>query len=63
MRQGPMAERSGANSDEVSISMHILKVIGILIMITVLAFAWKFWVNASRIEKEIEAESGASGEG
>jgi len=38
-----------------------LKIIGILIIVAVLAFAWALYVNASRLEKEIEAEGGDSG--
>jgi len=33
-----------------------------LIIVAVLAFAWALYVNVSRLEKEIEAERGDSGE-
>jgi hypothetical protein len=33
-----------------------------LIIVAVLAFAWALYVNASRLEEEIEAERGGSGE-
>lgn len=42
--------------------IYILKIIGILIIVAVLAFARALYVNASRLEKEIEAEGGGSGE-
>ena len=32
-------------------------------MSAILIFAWKLWVSASRLEKEIEAESEDSTEG
>ena len=38
-------------------SVFILKILGILIIFAILAFAGKLWVNASRLEKEIEAEA------
>ena len=38
-------------------SIFIIKIIGVLIISAVLAFAGKLWVSASRLEKEIEAES------
>jgi uncharacterized membrane protein YukC len=41
--------------------IYILKIIGILIIVAVLAFAWALYVNASRLEKEIESEGGDSG--
>lgn len=37
----------------------ILKIIGIVIIVGVLAFAMMLWTNASLLEKEIEAEKGA----
>ena len=44
-------------------SIFILKTIGVLIIFAVLGFAGKLWVSASRLEKEIEAESEESTEG
>lgn len=43
-------------------SIYILKIIGILIIVGLLAFAGTLYVNVSRLEKEIEAESEDSGE-
>ena len=37
----------------------ILKVIGIVIITSVLVFAGKLWTSASALEKEIEAEEKA----
>ncbi len=42
--------------------IYILKIIGILIIVAVLAFTRALYVNASRLEEEIEAEGGDSGE-
>ncbi len=39
-----------------------LKVVGVIIIAAVLVFAWRLWVNAESLEKEIEAESGHTGE-
>jgi hypothetical protein len=44
------------------LSIFILKVIGILVMAAVLAFAGKLWVNASQLEREIEGEIAGSGD-
>ena len=43
-------------------SIVTLKIIGLIIIAAVLAFAWTLWVNATSLEKEIEAESGHTGE-
>lgn len=37
----------------------ILKIVGIVIIVGVLALAVRLWTNASLLEKEIEAEKGA----
>ncbi|MFH1489789.1 MAG: hypothetical protein ABII06_12885 [Pseudomonadota bacterium] len=40
----------------------ILKIIGFLIMIGVMGFAWTLWLGASRLEEEIKAKLNRSGE-
>ena len=43
-------------------SVLILKVFGIFLMVFILVFAGKLWVNISEMEKEIEAEKRDPGE-
>ncbi len=48
--------------NEVNLIVFLLRIVGVLIIVSVLVFAWTLFVNASRFEEEIEAESGDSGE-
>ncbi len=43
-------------------SIIALKIIGLIIIVAILAFAWRLWVNATTLENEIEAESDHTGE-
>ena len=42
------------------ISVFIVKAVGFVIITAVLGFAWVLWVNASRLEEEIEIERNRS---
>ena len=43
-------------------SVFVLKVTGLVIIIAVLGVAWALWINASRLEEEINNERRRSGE-